>query len=82
MSIKRKTSLQMQNIKLNGMVYTTAVDIKWLGLCWDDIQTLELPPQAYQPLTARDRRKIDTMLESECVKVQRFTVRSQNINQK
>jgi meiotic recombination protein SPO11 len=48
-----------------------AVDIKWLGLCWEDIKRMNLPQRCYQPHTDHDVRKIRSIQESGCLKVNR-----------
>ncbi len=46
-----------------------AVDIKWLGLCWDDIERMHLPSSCFQEQTERDRRRIRAIQASGCLKV-------------
>jgi DNA topoisomerase VI subunit A len=48
---------------------TPAVDIKWLGLCWDDIERMHLPSSCLQDQTERDRRRIRSIQASGCLKV-------------
>jgi meiotic recombination protein SPO11 len=48
---------------------TPAVDIKWLGLCWDDLERMHLPSSCFQDQTERDRRRIRSIQASGCLKV-------------
>ena len=45
------------------------MDIKWLGLCWDDIERMHLPSSCLQDQTERDRRRIRAIQASGCLKV-------------
>ncbi|ELR18952.1 DNA topoisomerase 6 subunit A, putative [Acanthamoeba castellanii str. Neff] len=44
------------------------VDIKWLGLCWDDLERMHLPSSCFQDQTERDRRRIRSIQASGCLK--------------